>query len=144
MPLLAGFLLQNRYRILKTIATGGMGAIYLAQDEILGLEVAVKENLVTKMDSTHQFHREATILAGVRHPSLPRVTDHFTISDQGQYLVMDYIPGEDLRQVLDRQGPISAEMAVHVGAAVCDALYYLHHLSPQIIHRDIKPGNIKI
>src|SRR5512146_533233 len=98
MTLALGSLLHNRYRIEVVIAEGGMGAIYRATDESLGVSVAVKENLFTTEESTRQFRREATILAGLRHPNLPRVTDHFVIPDQGQYLVMDYIEGEDLRQ----------------------------------------------
>src|SRR5512145_3262163 len=104
MPLAVDNLLHNRYRIHKIIAQGGMGAIYRALDETLAIEVAVKENLITSQESSRQFHREATILAGVRHPNLPRVTDHFVIPEQGQYLVMDYISGEDLRQRIDRSG----------------------------------------
>ncbi len=144
MPLMVDSLLRNRYRIQKIIAQGGMGAIYRALDETLGVEVAVKENLITSEESSRQFHREATILAGVRHPNLPRVTDHFVIPDQGQYLVMDYIPGEDLRQRIDRKGPLPESEAVLIISAACDALTYLHTSQPPIVHRDIKPGNLKI
>lgn len=144
MPLTVDSLLRNRYRIQKIIAQGGMGAIYRALDETLGVEVAVKENLITTEESSRQFHREATILAGVRHPNLPRVTDHFVIPDQGQYLVMDYIPGEDLRQRIDRLGPLPESEAVLIISAACDALTYLHTGQPPIVHRDIKPGNLKI
>lgn len=144
MPLAVDSLLHNRYRIHKIIAQGGMGAIYRAFDETLAIEVAVKENLITSQESSRQFHREASILARVRHPNLPRVTDHFVIQDQGQYLVMDYVPGEDLRQRIDRKGPLSASEAVLIITAACDALLYLHNSQPPIIHRDIKPGNLKI
>ncbi len=144
MPLMVDSLLRNRYRIQKIIAQGGMGAIYRALDETLGVEVAVKENLITSQESSRQFHREATILAGVRHPNLPRVTDHFVIPDQGQYLVMDYVPGEDLRQRIDRKGVLSESEAVLIISAACDALAYLHTSQPPIVHRDIKPGNLKI
>jgi serine/threonine protein kinase len=144
MPLAVDSLLHNRYRIHKIIAQGGMGAIYRAYDETLAIDVAVKENLITSQESSRQFHREATILAGVRHPNLPRVTDHFVIPDQGQYLVMDYIPGEDLRQRIDRKGPLAESEAVLIITAACDALNYLHNSQPPIIHRDIKPGNLKV
>lgn len=139
-----GALLNNRYRIVEILGQGGMGSVYRAVDENLGVEVAVKDNLFTTEEYARQFRREAIILATLRHPNLPRVTDHFVIEGQGQYLVMDYIDGEDLRQRMDRLGTISEEEAVMIGAAICDALSYLSTRSPSIIHRDIKPGNVKI
>lgn len=144
MALQPGDTLNHRYRILEIVAHGGMGSIYRAHDEILGVDVAIKENEVTNQESTRQFQIEATILAGVRHPALPRVTDHFTIDRHQQYLVMDYIPGEDLRQLSDRMGGITSGAAVAVAVVICDALSFLHGANPPIIHRDIKPGNIKI
>lgn len=144
MTLQVGSQIYNRYRIDEVIAQGGMGAIYRAYDESLGVKVALKENLFGTEESTRQFRREATILAGLRHPNLPRVTDHFTLPNQGQYLVMDFIEGEDLRQRMARLGPISEDDAVAIGAAICDALQYLHTRQPPVVHRDIKPGNVKI
>lgn len=139
-----GALLNNRYRIVEILGQGGMGSVYRAVDENLGVEVAVKDNLFTTEEYARQFRREAIILATLRHPNLPRVTDHFVIEGQGQYLVMDYIDGEDLRQRMDRVGMISEEEAIVIGAAICDALTYLSTRNPSIIHRDIKPGNVKI
>ncbi len=121
-----------------------MGSVYRAVDENLGVDVAVKENLFTTDEYARQFRLEAVILANLRHPNLPRVTDHFVIGDQGQYLVMDYIEGEDLRQRMERQGNITEDEAILLGAAICDALAYLHTRKPPILHRDIKPGNVKI
>src|SRR5512134_1605631 len=125
MTLERGSLLNNRYKIIEILGQGGMGSIYRAVDENLGVEVAVKENLFTTEDYARQFRREAVILANLRHPNLPRVTDHFVNEGQGQYLVMDYIEGEDLRQRMDRVGMISEDEAITIGAAVCDALTYL-------------------
>lgn len=139
-----GSLLINRYRILEILGQGGMGSIYRAEDENLGVHVAVKENLFTSEEYARQFRREAVILANLRHPNLPRVTDHFVIDGQGQYLVMDYIEGEDLRERIDIQGLLSDVDAVILGQAICEALSYLHSRQPQVVHRDIKPGNIKI
>lgn len=139
-----GSLLNNRYRILEILGQGGMGSIYRAVDENLGVEVAVKENLFTTEEYARQFRREAVILANLRHPNLPRVTDHFVIEGQGQYLVMDFIEGEDLRERIDREGLLSDADAVILGTSICDALTYLHTRQPQVVHRDIKPGNVKI
>jgi Tol biopolymer transport system component len=144
MTLGQGNLLCNRYRILEILGRGGMGAVYRATDESLGVDVAVKENLFTTDDYAQQFHMEAIILANLRHQNLPRVTDHFVIEDMGQYLVMDYIEGDDLRQCMEKSGPISEEEAIRIGVAACDALAYLHSRRPPILHRDIKLGNIKL
>jgi serine/threonine protein kinase len=139
-----GSLLHNRYHIVEILGQGGMGSVYRAVDENLGVDVAVKENLFTTEDYARQFRLEAVILANLRHAHLPRVTDHFVIAEQGQYLIMDYIDGEDLRDRMERNGPISEEEAILIGAAMCDALQYLHTRNPSIIHRDLKPGNVRI
>lgn len=144
MTLEQGTLLNGRYRIVDILGQGGMGSVYRAMDENLGMEVAVKENLFTTDEYSRQFRLEAVILASLRHQHLPRVTDHFVMEDRGQYLVMDYIEGEDLRQRMERMGTIPEEDAILIGAAVCDALSYLHTRKPPVLHRDIKPGNIKI
>ncbi|HQX15430.1 MAG TPA: protein kinase [Anaerolineales bacterium] len=144
MTLERGALLHKRYRIVEILGQGGMGSVYRAVDENLGVDVAVKENLFTTDEYARQFRLEAVILANLRHPNLPRVTDHFVIGDQGQYLVMDYIEGEDLRQRMERQGNITEDEAILLGAAMCDALQHLHTRKPPILHRDLKPGNVKI
>ena len=137
-------LLHKRYRIVESLGQGGMGSIYRAVDENLGVDVAVKENLFTTDEYARQFRLEAVILANLRHPNLPRVSDHFIIEDQGQYLIMDFIEGEDLRQRMERLGLLTDDDVIHIGAAMCDALGYLHTRKPAILHRDLKPGNVKI
>lgn len=137
-------LIQNRYRIVEILGQGGMGSVYRAVDENLGIAMALKENLFTTDEYARQFRLEAVILANLRHPNLPRVSDHFVVGDQGQYLVMDFIEGEDLRFRMERLGMLTEDDAVHIGAAICDALAYLHTRKPPILHRDIKPGNVKI
>jgi serine/threonine protein kinase/Tol biopolymer transport system component len=144
MTLERGTHLHKRYRIVEILGQGGMGSVYRAVDENLGVEVAVKENLFTTDEYSRQFRLEAVILANLRHPNMPRVSDHFSIGEEGQYLVMDFIEGEDLRQRMERDGTILEDDAVQIGAAICDALLYLHTRKPPILHRDIKPGNVKI
>jgi len=145
MALKRGETLHHRYRIESVLGQGGMGAVYRAYDANLNVEVAVKENLFTTEEFARQFYKEATILASLRHPSLPRVTDHFVIRGQGQYLVMDFIQGQDLRERIEGDGLISEGEAIPWFMEVADALAYLHSRKPySILHRDIKPGNIKI
>jgi len=144
MTLAPGSILNNRYRIVSILGQGGMGAVYRAFDENLGIHVAVKENLFLTDEYARQFQREANIMASLRHPNLPRVGDYFFVPNQGQYLVMDYIDGEDLRQRIERMGTLPEKDVILIGASMCEALAYLHSRQPPIIHRDIKPGNIKI
>src|SRR5512140_2505088 len=139
-----GTLLHKRYRIVEILGQGGMGSVYRAVDENLGVDVAVKENLFASDEYARQFRLEAVLLANLRHPHLPRVTDHFVIDNQGQYLIMDYIEGEDLRQRMERLGSVSEQEALLIGVAMCDALEYLHTRKPSVIHRDVKPGNVRI
>lgn len=145
MPLSPGQNLNNRYRIVTLLGQGGFGAVYKAWDTNLNGPCAVKENLDTSPAAQSQFAREASILFNLRHPSLPRVSDHFLIPEQGQYLVMDYIEGEDLLEKLKASGSaLPSELVLHWIGQVCDALNYMHSRQPPIIHRDIKPSNIKI
>ncbi len=144
MPLKIDSIIQERYRITKILGHGGMGSVYIAIDENIHIPVAIKENLVLSENYTTQFKKEAVILAGLRHPNLPRVSDYFYLPGQGQYLVMDYIDGEDLRERIEREEKLPEKDVIIIGLMICDALMYLHNLSPKVIHRDIKPGNIRI
>lgn len=145
MPIELGTIVHNRYRIEKLLGQGGFGAVYRVWDNSLGRPCALKENLETSAVAKRQFEREAKMLANLNHPNLTRVTDYFIIEGQGQYLVMDFVEGIDLQEMLDAQGgPISETQALSWIGQVCDALGYLHSQNPPIIHRDIKPPNIKI
>ena len=145
MPLTPGQILNTRYRIVSLLGQGGFGAVYRAWDLNLHVPCAVKENLDTSEIAQRQFEHEATILATLHHPSLPRVTDHFFIQGQGQYLVMDFIQGDNLEEILSQNGaPFTPEQAINWIGQICDALNYLHTQKPPIIHRDIKPANIKV
>jgi serine/threonine protein kinase len=142
MALQPGSILKNRYRIKEQLGRGGMGYVYLAFDQALKIPVAVKENINLDPIAARQFRREAELLASLRHPNLPRVTDHFILEER-QYLVMDFIEGEDLLNLALRKPPTVDEVLTWVDA-VCDALTYLHTRQPPVIHRDIKPANLKL
>lgn len=137
-------ILQGRYRIIRQLGQGGMGAVYEAIDTRLDTTVALKETLFTDERLRKQFEREARLLARLHHPALPRVSDHFAEED-GEFLVMQYIAGDDLAEmVARRQSPFPAEQVLTWADQLLDALDYLHTQTPQIIHRDIKPQNLKL
>src|SRR5215475_14534085 len=136
--------LQGRYRVVRQLGQGGMGAVYEAVDERLDTTVALKETLFTDEKLRKQFEREARLLARLHHQALPRVSDHFN-EGEGQFLVMQYIAGEDLAAMLAaRNGPFPQDDVLRWADQLCDALDYLHTQDPQIIHRDIKPQNLKL
>jgi formylglycine-generating enzyme required for sulfatase activity len=145
MPLTQGLVLNQRYRIVKLLGQGGFGAVYRAWDMNLNGPCAVKENFDATPEAQKQFSREASLLFNLRHPHLPKVIDQFSLPGQGQYLVMEYIEGEDLDQMMNRlDRPLTEAEAVPIIAQVCDALSYLHSRTPPIIHRDIKPANVRV
>jgi hypothetical protein len=136
--------LQNRYRVVRQLGQGGMGTVYEAIDERLDATVALKETFFADERLRKQFEREARLLARMHHPALPRVSDHFA-EGEGQFLVMQFITGEDLAHMLTvRQGPFPTEQVLTWADQLLDALDYLHTQDPQIIHRDIKPQNLKL
>jgi serine/threonine protein kinase len=136
--------LQNRYRIVRQLGQGGMGTVYEAVDERLDATVALKETFFADERLRKQFEREARLLARMHHPALPRVSDHFA-EGEGQFLVMQFVTGEDLAHMLAvRQGPFPTVQVLTWADQLLDALDYLHTQDPQIIHRDIKPQNLKL
>lgn len=142
--LAANHILQGRYQIIEPIGRGGMGAVYKALDTRLRAIVALKEILVEGEGPRRAFEREAQLLAGLRHPALPKVSDHFMEGD-GQFLVMEFIPGDDLGSLLSkREGPFALTEVLRWADTLLDALEYLHSHTPPIIHRDIKPQNMKL
>ena len=143
MTLNVGTVLNNRYRIVKLVGQGGFGAVYRAWDLSLLQPVALKENSGGGAEAQRQFEREAQLLAGLRHANLPRVIDHFVLPGQGQYLVMDFIEGKSLSDLLaECGGPLAEAEALPWIRQVAEALEYLHTRTPPIIHRDIKPDNV--
>ncbi len=144
-PLAPNTLLQNRYLIVHLIGKGGMGEVYLSIDQRLGSAVALKRTL--HMDDAQlgdQFEREARTLARLRHSVLPKVSDHF-IENDNQYLVMEHISGDDLaKRLTATQKPFPLSWVLFWADQLLDALAYLHTHKPPIIHRDIKPQNLKL
>src|SRR3954469_2034849 len=144
MELAPDTVLQNRYRIIRKLNAGGMGTVYLAIDQRFDNEVAVKETHFTDETLRKQFEREARLLNKLRHPAMTRVIDHFTEND-GQFLVMDYVEGEDLWESIEKQGRAFPVIEVLQWAdQLLDVLSYLHKQHPPIVHRDIKPQNLKL
>ena len=143
MDLQPDTLLNKRYRVQRKLGQGGMGVVYLALDVALDHEVALKANLHPAPELTNQFLREARLLAALRHPNLPRVTDYF-ILDGVQYLVMDYIPGKDLDTLLKERGRLPLADVLALARQIGSAVSYMHRQNPPVIYRDIKPGNIRL
>lgn len=151
----AGTILWSRYRILDLVGQGGMGAIYQAEDlRLEGRLCAIKEVILdTGASKEYQeqiqtaFHREASVLARLDHPNLPKVSDFFFFNGR-EYLVMDFVPGQDLREVIEnakhRQTFIPEKQVLSWAEQLMSALEYLHDQNPPVLHRDIKPSNIKV
>jgi serine/threonine-protein kinase len=155
LPLRAGELLKERYVVRRIIGQGGMGSVYLADDQRLeGRLCAVKEVIYdTAIDSEllsqtrEQFLREATVLARLDHPNLPKVSDFFS-SEERDYLVMDFVPGKDLSVLMTEarvnNSFLEERLVLGWAGQLANALSYLHSQSPPILHRDIKPSNLKL
>lgn len=150
-----GAVLHERYRIKQIIGQGGYGSIYLADDlRLEGRLCAVKQVRYDSafpdgilQESRDQFMREATVLARLDHPNLPKVSDFFSI-EEDDFLVMDYVPGDDLRATLAKAESanrfLHEEEVLNWAIQIGDALSYLHNQTPIILHRDIKPSNLKV
>src|SRR5882672_7186310 len=139
-----GAILQDRYRIIRQLGKGGMGAVYEAVDLRLDAVVALKETFSVDASLRRQFEQEARLLAQLHHPALPRVSDYFTEGDRA-FLVMQFISGADLAQIISQQpGPFPRATVIAWADQLLEALVYLHTRDRQIIHRDIKPHNLKL
>ena len=137
-----GSVLKDRYLIEKHLGKGGMGSVYLAVDQTFGSKVAIKETIVHGGGLEEAFEREATVLNRLRHGAIPVVMDYF-IEGEGRFLVMQYIPGDDLSTVMERsRKPVDPDKVLEWADKLLDALTYLHTQDPPIIHRDIKPQNV--
>ncbi len=148
-------ILRQRYRLTNIVGQGGMGSVYRAEDlrlpgRICAVKVLPADPQATEAirEQTHrQFLEEASILARLDHPVLPKVSDFFT-EGGNDYLVMDYVPGQDLQQILEQSraagNPLDEATILAWTEQIVDALDYLHNQNPPVLHRDIKPSNIKL
>jgi serine/threonine protein kinase len=155
LPQKAGEVLKSRYKISRIIGQGGMGSVYLADDlRLEGRLCAIKEvdhDRTLSADSLkqtrEQFFREATVLARLDHPNLPKVSDFFSQGGR-DYLVMDFVPGKDLRalmiETIQRKESLPEKDVLAWASQLMDALSYLHGQKPPILHRDVKPSNLKL
>ncbi|MEE9507953.1 MAG: serine/threonine-protein kinase [Anaerolineales bacterium] len=150
-----GKILRDRYIIREIIGRGGMGSIFLAEDNRLPGRLCAVKQITHDQDlpdtireqTKEQFYREASVLARLDHPNLPKVSDFFSAPDS-DYLVMDFVPGDDLKTLMDgarRKGEfLDQEEVLEWATQLADALAYLHGQDPPVIHRDIKPSNMRI
>jgi eukaryotic-like serine/threonine-protein kinase len=155
VPLESGDVLRGRYQISRIIGQGGMGSIYLADDlRLEGRQCALKEvehdrSLPSDLlqEAREQFLREATVLARLDQPNLPKVSDFFSIGNR-DYLIMDFVPGKDLRELMltarQENTFLPEDDVINWTNQLADAITYLHDQDPAILHRDIKPSNLKL
>src|SRR6185369_1492747 len=144
LPLFPEMLLQGRYRVTRELGSGGMGAVYEAIDLRLGHRVAVKLALTKDEELWKQFESEARLMAQLNHPVLPRVSDYFKEADRA-FFVMEFVDGANLAEIIARRRePLPAHTVVAWADQLLDALMYLHSHERQVIHRDIKPHNLKV
>lgn len=136
-------LLFDRYRIIKVVGQGGMGTVYLAIDVKTNQECAIKEILI-KNRSKETILLEPNLLKKLEHPALNKIIDIFE-KDQKIYIVMDYIDGKSLKELLISENKFSEKTVINWAVQLCEVLIYLHNIEPYpIIYRDMKPGNILV
>jgi tRNA A-37 threonylcarbamoyl transferase component Bud32 len=148
-PLLTGSSSGNgRYKILSELGTGGLSAIYLAEEQGAFRKVILKESVLpldmaenTKSKAREMFRREASILMKLSHPQVAKMFDQF-VEDGRDYLVTEFVSGKTLRQLVAKSGPQAEQQVVHWAAEIAEILTYLHAQSPPVVHRDVTPDNI--
>ena len=139
-------LVDGRYRLIDPIGRGGMGTVWWARDESNGREVAVKEvHLPSAMTSeqtlqvVRRTHREALAAGRLNHPGLVAIYD-VVVEDGRPWLIMEYVAGRSLEQVLENDGPLSDAKVAQIGLDLLAALRAAHQAG--IVHRDVKPSNV--
>ncbi|WP_059052315.1 Stk1 family PASTA domain-containing Ser/Thr kinase [Paenibacillus senegalimassiliensis] len=139
-----GHELGGRYQIIERVGGGGMALVYKAQDILLNRNVAIKvlrQQFVNDEEFIRRFRREAQSAASLSHPNIVSVYDVGQEEDV-HYIVMEYIEGQNLNEIIKERAPLQVDEAVRVASQIADALDHAHQ--NQIIHRDIKPHNILI
>jgi serine/threonine protein kinase len=150
-PLSSGTLLQNRYLIQKLIGGGGMGVVYLAQDQRLANRPCALKEMVDhfidpqqRREANDYFAREADTLAQLRHSAIPAISDRFDHANR-HYLVMEYVEGRNLEEEMAALGhPLDEGLAIDITRQLCEVLSYLHNFTPPIVYRDMKPSNVML
>jgi eukaryotic-like serine/threonine-protein kinase len=143
LPVSEGSLLAGKYRVERVLGEGGMGIVAAATHEVLGQRVAVKflhAHVSLLPDFVERFHREAKAAAGIESEHVARVLDVGTLDNGAPYMVMEYLEGEDLNQLLERKGTFTVHDSIEYILQACDALALAH--AARIIHRDLKPANL--
>ncbi len=138
-----GVLIADQYEVLKVLGAGGMGCVYQCRDQATNRLVAVKllsAERCNDLSSMQRFQREAQAIAKLDHPNLVRLLTFSTMGDGVPYLVMDYIDGISLEQLIKYAGMLPVKRVIAIGCMICDALTYAH--SKGVIHRDLKPSNV--
>jgi serine/threonine-protein kinase len=142
-PYLGRDLLGGKFKILQKIGSGGMGAVYKASQADMSRMVAIKilhPKLAGRKDLVSRFRREARAMAHLTHPNTVKVLDYGELEDGSLYIIMEYLEGKNLNQVVRKEGPLPPERAIPVLIQVCGALQEAHLQG--IVHRDLKPENI--
>ena len=137
-----GELIAGRYELEELVGTGGMSSVYRAHDRQLERNVALKvlhERLGADDEHVSRFRHEARAVAQLSHPNVVTVIDRFEEGGR-QYIVFEYVDGENLKQLLDRTGPLPVRRALEIALAVADGLAYAHEHG--VVHRDVKPQNV--
>jgi hypothetical protein len=150
-PLPSGTLLQNRYLIQKLIGGGGMGVVYLAQDQRLANRPCAIKEMVDhfidpqqRREANEYFAREADTLAQLRHQAIPAISDRFDQANR-HYLVMEYVEGRNLEEEMAALGhPLDEGVTIDIARQLCEVLAYLHGFTPSIVYRDMKPSNVML
>ena len=136
-------LLDNRYRVIEALGSGGMAGVWLARDEVLGRDVALKvlrEQYADDEEFVERFRREAKNAASLNHPNIVQVYDQGRSENGAYYMAMEYVPGGTLKERIKREGPLDPGEAAGIASRVAEALAVAH--ARGIVHRDIKPQNV--
>ncbi len=137
-----GYILDNKYEVIRVIGQGGMGTVYLCKNNRLGNLWAVKETKINESEKIN-FLAESNILKDLVHDGIPRIVDIFYEYNY-LYMVEDYIEGETLKEHINKYGNLNSEKLIDISLQLCSILDYLHNFNPPIIYRDLKPSNIML